>query len=142
MYQEHEGVAAYLIYEFADKKDVKGIKQQLVERKLDVLELSAGDSSLDTRRKHYANLVNCDSSVIYYGETNPIWLETKINDLRKAPGMGRKGPVPVKIIYCGAGVEVPDWESIKNEFVVVHDDKDFTSTLDSLLTQFNQSKTR
>jgi hypothetical protein len=48
---------------------------------------------------HRANMVACDAALIYYGNANPMWLSTKIDDLKKARDWGRSSPFDARAVY-------------------------------------------
>lgn len=66
------------------------IKKELEKRELTVLESTATDSKIDLIQEHYYNLVHCDALLIDYSVDNNQWLNSKLSDIMKSPGFGRK----------------------------------------------------
>ncbi len=63
--------------------------------------INEGDST-EVAQYHRDSLVNCDATLIYYGNTNQLWLRLKMMDLLKAPGWGRTKPLLAKAVYASA----------------------------------------
>jgi hypothetical protein len=55
---------------------------------------------MSLRHIHQENLINCDASIIYCANASPEWLNAKMHDLMKAPGLGRTKPMIAKAIYA------------------------------------------
>ena len=51
---------------------------------------------------HKENLLLCDATLIYYGHATDSWLSTKLADLQKVVGYGRKTPMKAKAVYLGS----------------------------------------
>ncbi len=61
-------------------------------------------SDAEVAEAHRERLRRCDAALIYYGQGSEAWLDSKINELIKAPGYGRDAKIPATAIYV-AGPE-------------------------------------
>ncbi len=112
----------YLIYQFKDIKAADALRLEMQTSGVQVIMLEGSSSSLETKRRHQQHLIECDAAMIFYTDSNSIWLETKVNDLRKSAGMGRSGPIPMKALLLENGAKLPQWEGIKDEFEILQSD--------------------
>jgi hypothetical protein len=89
----------YLIHDNRDADDVKPIDDFLYDQGYEVIRsLNEGDESL-VSQYHRENLLQCDATLIYYGQGSELWLRSKLWDLQKAPGWGRERPMKAKAVY-------------------------------------------
>jgi hypothetical protein len=90
------------IYMICDQSDVEAsqpLTDYLKQKGFDVL-ISRFDGDLMTLRHiHQENLINCDASLIYCSNASHEWLNAKMHDLMKAPGLGRIKPMIAKAIF-------------------------------------------
>lgn len=101
-YQMINDGGIYIIHDAADKKDVASIVEWFKKNNLEPLtpdfDLRHDQLMLDHKEK----LVKCDAVLIYCNHGNIQWSKTKIKDLIKAPGFGRKREFKFKSIYIGS----------------------------------------
>jgi hypothetical protein len=88
----------YLIVDRDDVEESKPLIDFLNKQGFRVLSSSFEGDLIDLRNLHQENLRKCDGSIIYYGKANEEWMKTKIQDLLKSPGFGRKKPMKAKAI--------------------------------------------
>ncbi|HJZ79925.1 MAG TPA: TIR domain-containing protein [Pyrinomonadaceae bacterium] len=92
----------YLIHDNRDADEVKPIDDYLYEQGFEVIRsLQEGDEPL-VSQYHRDNLLQCDATLIYYGQGSELWLRSKLWDLQKAPGWGRARPMKAKAVYVSA----------------------------------------
>jgi len=92
----------YLIHDNRDADEVKPIDDYLYDQGFEVIRsLNEGDESL-VSQYHRENLLQCDATLIYYGQGSELWLRSKLWDLQKAPGWGRTRPMKTKAVYISA----------------------------------------
>lgn len=115
----NSGKNLYLIHQFKDNDEAGALRKQLEDQGLQVLMLEGNGSSLETKRRHAQHLVECDAAMIYYADANPIWLEMKVNDLRRSAGMGRSGPISLKAVYLTNNTDLPQWQGMDQEFTIL-----------------------
>lgn len=87
----------YLISDKKDNSESKQLAEFIKKNGFDLLETSLEEKE-DLVKQHRRNLVNCDATVIFYGHENKEWINTKLKDLLKAPGFGRKKPMTGKVL--------------------------------------------
>jgi len=101
-FPQEDLVSIYLICDQLDFASVKLIRDYLFEKGYEV-NLAARDvDSTQVIQYHKDNLIECDATLIYYGQGNEFWLHSKLSDLRKVAGWGREKPMLCKAIYCAA----------------------------------------
>ena len=68
-----------------------------------ILPLGEGTEA-EAREVHEASMVLCDAVIIFYGTASEHWVRMRLFDLVKAPGWGRREPVPGQgRLGCRAG---------------------------------------
>ena len=91
-----------LIYLICNKEDVKAsqpLHKYLQGEGYEVMTSVFDGDLVDLRYLHQENLRRCDASIIYYGNANQEWIRSKVQDVMKAPGFGRKKPIKAKAIF-------------------------------------------
>ncbi len=96
------------IYIMADAQDLKGgmiapLEEYLYDQGYEIIVSYPGEDVSQARDIHYDHLRLCDGCMIFYGQGDSLWLESKQNDLRKVVD-ARLDPVRSKVIYV-AGPE-------------------------------------
>jgi hypothetical protein len=89
----------YLIYNESDIEKVKLIKSEFEKKNLAVLMSEKAQNNIESIRNHHKNLIQCDAVLIVQTESNKLWLNSKISDILKAPGIGRKKKYAAKALY-------------------------------------------
>lgn len=79
----------YFIYDKIDEYEAKKIVDFLKYKNFEVLSPVFSGELLNLREIHISNLRNCDLAMIFVNKVNDLWLQMKVLDLLKAPGMGR-----------------------------------------------------
>ncbi|MCG8699817.1 MAG: hypothetical protein MI922_17315 [Bacteroidales bacterium] len=74
--------------------------------------------------KHLEFLRKADFVVIFEGEKNLFWLRSKIRDLIKAPGIGRKNAFEQIGILTDRRIEVKDLELLGNKLEFINDNEE------------------
>jgi hypothetical protein len=90
------------VYMICDQTDVEASQPLIVYLKQKGFEvmMSKFEGDLMTLRHiHQENLINCDASLIYCAKASHEWLNAKMHDLMKAPGLGRTKPMIAKAIF-------------------------------------------
>lgn len=102
---ELENPSAISIYIISDQRDAQKsaqLAQWLKQEGYRVL-LTTNNAEPQTarqvRRVHQHYLTRCDASIIFFGDAKLSWLETKLQDILKAPGLGRTDPLVNKAIF-------------------------------------------
>lgn len=129
-FEQTEEEESKMIYLIADKRDIKSIDQlqdYLKRKGFNVVSPSYEGDLVDLRYIHQENLRRCDASIIYYGDATAEWINTKLQDLLKAPGFGRDKPMEAKAVYFNGKKNV-DLEHFKrnNAMILGNNGGDFT----------------
>lgn len=90
--------SVYLINNELDSEKATKIRTELVSKNIDVLINDKTLNNIESIRLHHKNLVLCDAVMILYTVDNRFWLNSKISDILKAPGIGRKKKYAVKAL--------------------------------------------
>lgn len=99
------GKSVYLISDEDSSADVKKLKELLTKNNYTPLILN-GLTSLNLLEQHRNNLAYCDRCIILYTKGNAMWLNSKLNDLMKAPGFGRTKPLIGNVIINKSGITI------------------------------------
>jgi hypothetical protein len=89
----------YVVCDQQDRETVKLLDDCLYREGFEVMLPLFEGSETELREIHQDHLCLCDAMLIYYSHANELWLRTKLNDLRKAPGYGRTRPVRARAIF-------------------------------------------
>jgi hypothetical protein len=101
--EETNGVKqVYLICDNRDVDDVKPVEDFLFQEGFDTKNSVLDTEGTDVAQAHREYMVKCDAALIYYGNANPMWLSTKIDDLKKARDWGRAAPFDARAVYVSS----------------------------------------
>lgn len=92
----------YLISDNRDAEDVEPIEEYLFRQGYEVLPTITEGDGAELAQYHRESLVNCDAALVYYGRANQMWLRSKLWDLQKAQGWGRRAPLAARAVYVSA----------------------------------------
>ncbi|NIP95307.1 MAG: hypothetical protein GWO24_18415, partial [Akkermansiaceae bacterium] len=102
----------YLIADPNDEDRIAELEDYLFEQGLEVrLPDFEATEEEDVTAAHRENLCECDAVLIYYGAVRRAWVETKLRELLKASGLGRKAPFLSKTVYLA-----PPFDARKDRF--------------------------
>jgi hypothetical protein len=99
----------YLITEETSSKEIEKIYSTLSLSGLKAVTLDISEQ-IGIYARHLQKLRECDSVIIYQQEDNINWLNSKLRDLIKAPGIGRKKPFKKVVIISKS---LPDENLLK-----------------------------
>jgi hypothetical protein len=88
----------YVVCESQHRSELTGICEMLKERNIEILESNPENQKTGLITTHKQNLVNADAVLIYQGNSHNLWLNSKVQDLVKAPGFGKDKP------FLGIGI--------------------------------------
>lgn len=94
-----DGNLVYLICDQLDVEAIKPVADYIKTKGLNVVSPMFKGDLMDLRYLHQENLRRCDASLIYFGKSSPEWVQTKLQDLLKAPGFGRTKPMKAAAIF-------------------------------------------
>ena len=128
-----ELVRIYLMYDLLDKDTVKSLNDSLFNKGLEVMHPLFRGEERTLREMHQDNLSLCDATMIYYDHGDELWLNTKLNDLRKAPGFPYYKPKRAKAVYVsGEKTEHKLSFNTREEAIIRH----FANYSDAVLAPF------
>ncbi len=133
--------SVYLISNNLNSDYYNVMKSELLNHKLDVLEVVDTNNKIELIQNHYYNLINCDALLIDYSVSNSQWLNSKLSDVIKSPGFGRKKDFIVKSVLLNVE-ETPDINiKISNLDIINNHKKDINQRLISFIEKINKNDT-
>lgn len=82
----------YMIYDASSSEKLSPYVHQIRKRGFDVVESVLSNGESHPVSAHITRLLTADAVMIYKGDSNMEWLNSKIRDLVKAPGYGKSKP--------------------------------------------------
>lgn len=92
-------VQIYLICEQRDFEAIEPLYTYLETQEVDVILPPFEGDEAQVRQGHQDKLKLCDAALIYWGNVNELWLQTKLRELQKIAGYGRLKPMLARAIY-------------------------------------------
>ena len=86
----------YLIHDKRDEKGIQSIDQAMTSGGFQTARISYDNGSPNLINVHKNLLMQCDAALVYHHSGSRTWLMSKLSDLMKAPGLGRKSPMLAK----------------------------------------------
>ncbi len=87
----------YVIFDEKSSSKVEPVIDALKSRGYQVI-IPGFSQKMSIIQTHRQNLVNCESTIIFYDNNNLRWLRSKVKDLVKAPGFGRNKAILSSLI--------------------------------------------
>jgi len=88
----------YLLFDKKDENEISSIVTDINARNIEVILPRFDDKQIEFLESHRKSLVNSDG-VLLFGNKNLNWVNSKLNDVIKAPGFGKQFPFEAKGIY-------------------------------------------
>ncbi len=100
----------FLIYDPLNAGNIEKIKNALDRQNPRVIDQQWPEEHKGKKVMHYWNILStCDGVVIYQGKSGKEWLSSKLKDLLKAPGFGRKQALRAVVVANPATLkEIPE----------------------------------
>jgi len=136
MPEETRGRFVYLIHSPDDQDVAAELAKGLLKGGLNTGMLDYTNNQRNLLNDHKAFLQTCVGAVVYYGNSNRPWLQAKVMDLLKAPGMGRTSKLESRQILAGKEDVLEDF-SLPNEISVTRE-SDISSAVNQLLKTLKQ----
>ncbi|MEE4198376.1 MAG: hypothetical protein V2I54_12085 [Bacteroidales bacterium] len=118
----------YFIHSNVNSSDHVAIINALNAKNLEVLELKDHKNKIELIQKHHSLLKMADAILIDYSSGNPFWLKSKLSDLKKVPGLGKKTPFLAKAILLEKTIEPPFDPGI-DDVLLIYRDSDLSASL-------------
>lgn len=91
--------SAYLIADLRDVENSKPLAEWLPKKGFDVFWMG-NDNRAAERGRHIAYLNQSDANIVFFERATKEWLITKLQDILKAPGLGRRKPKCPTIVWA------------------------------------------
>ena len=131
--------SVYLISNNLSSDHYNAIKNVLLNHKLEVMEVIDTKDKVELIQNHYYNLINCDALLIDYSVSNMQWLNSKLSDIIKSPGFGRKKDFIAKSVLLNIE-ETPKLNiKINNLDIINNLKKDINQRLISFIEKINKN---
>jgi len=98
----NSGKNIYVIVDAIDMSKCQPVVSHLKQNGFDVLLPMFEGDIMEVRSVHRNNLNACDSCLIFSDQVSEQWLKSKVLDILKAPGFGRKKDMIGKAIYLSS----------------------------------------
>ncbi len=85
-------IKIYLIYENNERDNVNDLISEIKKENFIIIDNNPDKSKNNPVTKHIENLIEADAVIVYKGNSDIEWLNSKIRDLVKAPGYGKTNP--------------------------------------------------
>ncbi|NIM12876.1 MAG: TIR domain-containing protein [Candidatus Aminicenantes bacterium] len=102
----------YLMYDQQDKETAKLLDDCLYEEGFEVKQLKLKYNEEERRKKHIEYLRLCDAMMIYYNRASESWMETMLDELKRARGYREGKPIRAKALFI-TGEKTEDKESFR-----------------------------
>jgi|GEM_PF-2880550 len=112
----------YIISNGNKSEKINDLKDGLKKNGIDYIETNAHKNKIDLIKQHQNNLTLCDGVIICYSSRNEQWLNSKLCDIVKSPGIGRKAPFVLKAILID-GVQEPNVNMDINDLMITNNKK-------------------
>lgn len=96
--QKSEHKTVYLLYDKKDEADISGFIKDISSRNFEVILPKFEGKQIEFLESHRKSLVKSDG-ILLYANQNLNWVNSKLNDVIKAPGFGKQFPFDAKAIY-------------------------------------------
>lgn len=136
----NQGVKVYLVHESSSFDKLSSISAHLIINGFEILHSPTLSEERNLLKKHRQNLIDCDAVLIFFDSNDLFWLNSKISDLKKAPGYGRKRPFAAKAVLLDCETVLsPDYFANK-DFIVLKKSNEYSSyDLDKFLEKIQMT---
>lgn len=131
--------SVYLLYDKKDEGDVQKILNDISSRNFDVILPRFDSKKIEFLESHRESLVKSDG-VLLFANKNLNWVNSKINDVIKAPGFGKPFPFDAKAIYLKDNSISKDKITVLGDLLVLNGEGTATSNdISPFLAKFASS---
>jgi len=128
----------YLVYDKKDTKNIKDVDNCLFNEGFEVRHPLSEGSAAEYRKIHKDRLFLCDAMMIYYDCANEYWLQTKMDDIRKVRGYGRKKPLKTSVFITGEKTEHKKAFRTNDAEVIKEYNPSFCEVLNKVIDQIRE----
>jgi hypothetical protein len=130
--------SVYLIYDTPDMDGGKEIAKYFSEKGVEVYQPLFDGELLDVRNSHFENLRKCDAALIYYGKAREQWVQMKVLDVLKAPGLGRTKPIQAKAVLVEKGPVLNKDKFRSYDIAIIENNDGIAVSLDPLVAKIKK----
>jgi hypothetical protein len=116
----------YIICDADEYESCKPIGSFLQDYGFDVIFSNFEGEFLKIRDIHHRNLLNCDGTIIYYGDNDSNWVKSKLLDRMKAMGLGRENAKNPTAIVVNDEKKLNDTLTIEKDALILIKQGDIT----------------
>jgi hypothetical protein len=88
----------YLMFDQSQLNEITPYKNVLIQHNLKVIEPVFEGNQMSIVQKHRENLVNSHACIIFGTKNSKEWVKSKIQDIKKSPGFGKKNAFQFKAL--------------------------------------------
>ncbi len=99
----------YLLHSPDDQSESVELVNKLSGNGIHTGMLDYGKPQVELLKDHKMHLQECDGAIVFYGNTNRPWLNSKVMDLLKAPGLGRKHKLESRQVLAAKNDRLEDF---------------------------------
>jgi len=93
-----ENKSVYILSDDRESEITKSVIKQLEVKGIEVLSFNKTENKVDQVHHHYNSLIKSDAVIILYTKENIQWLNSKLSDIIKSPGFGKKNEFTAKTV--------------------------------------------
>jgi hypothetical protein len=140
--EEEQGLSSlYLIAENYDVPFLKKLESHLQEQNFRINKLIPDPPNVNLYSLHKKYLVDSSAVLVYYDQENSNWLNSKLSDILKAPGFGKKEPFQAKALIMDEKLESNIYSMTPDLKIIKFNNKGYQpEILDSFINQFRKQK--
>ena len=115
---ENNKIKIYCIHEKDQTKQLKSVKEISGKFGFEIITTYFSEDEVKNLETHKQNLLISDAILIIYEKENVPWINTKLKDLLKIPGYGKKIPFRGKAILTNPALSDINEEYLKNMDII------------------------
>ncbi len=112
-------IKIYCIHEKEQTEQINIIKNILKKLGYEAIPTVFSEDEVENLEIHKKNLLQSDAVLIYYEKVNFQWISTKLKDLLKIPGYGKRQPFLAKGIITNNKLSLDD-EILYKDFIILN----------------------
>ncbi len=118
----------YFITENTSDSSVSEMIRYLQNQHFEILTLEPAGKNQSFVHLHRQNLIDANAVLIYQGDSNDLWLNSKIRDLIKTPGYGKNSPFKAIGVFTSENSK-PDAGGFISEITLLENNREYSLAL-------------
>jgi len=135
---EDQSKWVYLISNNSNNDYLEKIRKLLQKENFKLLEVESSNDKIELIQSHYHNLVKCNALLIDYSVENNQWLNSKLSDIVKSPGFGRKNDFLAKSVLINTKEPPLISVNVQNLDLINNQKQDINVRLVSFIDKINK----